>query len=124
VFLLPTTLLAGDETAFFKTHCIRCHGSEKPKSDLRFDTLSATISPATDLGRYQSVAEFRQHIIKRQDQFTRCLAEKLLTYAIGRELDVGDRPSVDSITRAMQDETLGLRDLIELVITSETFQNN
>jgi hypothetical protein len=73
---------------------------------------------------FNTFPEFRSHIVRRQDQFTRCLTEKLLTYAIGRELEIGDRPDVDSIIHQTQQKSLGLRELIELVILSEAFRNN
>jgi hypothetical protein len=37
---------------------------------------------------------------------------------------VGDRPYVDSIVSEMQDQSGGLRDLIELVILSKAFRHN
>jgi len=73
---------------------------------------------------FATVPEFREHIVKRKDQFTRCLTEKLLTYAIGRELEISDRLSIDTILAEMQKDDRGLRDLIALVAMSETFSNN
>lgn len=73
---------------------------------------------------FTSVPEFRRQLSGRADQFTRCLAEKLLTYAIGRALEAGDRPHVDAVVNAMQAESRGLRDLIELVVLSDTFRRN
>jgi hypothetical protein len=73
---------------------------------------------------FDTVPEFREQIIRREDQFVRCLTEKLLTYAIGRELEVGDRPAIDSILQDVQRRDRGLRDLVTLVIVSETFRNN
>lgn len=46
---------------------------------------------------FRTVSEFRELLADREDQFSRCLTEKLMTYALGRELEIGDRPSVDSI---------------------------
>lgn len=62
--------------------------------------------------------------LRSHEQFTRSLTERLLTYAIGRELEIGDRPDVDSIIQQMQEESLGFRDAIELVILSDAFRNN
>ena len=60
----------------------------------------------------------------RQDQFTRCLAERLLTYALGRELEIGDRPQIDAITARLKHSKTGLRDLVEAIVLSETFRTN
>ncbi|HIE98756.1 MAG TPA: DUF1585 domain-containing protein [Planctomycetes bacterium] len=46
------------------------------------------------------------------------------TYAIGRELEIGDRPDVDSIVDVIQNASSGLRDLIGHVVLSESFRNN
>lgn len=73
---------------------------------------------------FNTFPEFRSHLVQRQDLFTRCLTEKLLTYAIGRELEIGDRQDVDSIVQQMQEKSLGLRDLIERVALSKAFRNN
>ena len=73
---------------------------------------------------FQTVPEFRKLLIDRQDQFNRCLTEKLLTYALGRELEVGDRPSVDNILAQLDDKNGGLRDLIRLVVLSKSFLCN
>ena len=58
------------------------------------------------------------------ETFTRCLTQKLLTYAIGRQLNSSDRPSIDKISKEMAGTDKGLRDLIEAVVASESFQRN
>ena len=73
---------------------------------------------------FQTVSEFRKLLVDRHDQFNRCLTEKLLTYALGRELEIGDRPSVDGILTELEGKNGGLHDLIRLVILSKAFQNN
>ncbi len=73
---------------------------------------------------FRTVPEFRKLLVDRQDQFIRCLTEKLLTYALGRELEIGDRPSVDEILSELESEKGGLRDLIRLVAGSKPFLNN
>ena len=73
---------------------------------------------------FDTVIQFRRHLIKREDQFTRCLTEKLLTYAVGRELEFGDRPTVDAVLGELKQNEKGLRDLIRLVVLSETFRKN
>ena len=73
---------------------------------------------------FSTVPEFGKHIIKREGQFSRSLTEKLLTYAIGRELVPSDRPAIDAILREMRQDNKGLRDLIEAVVLSEVFGKN
>ena len=73
---------------------------------------------------FSTVIEFRKHILKREDQFTRSLTEKLITYSIGRKLDPTDRPTVDRILLEMKQRKKGLADLIEEVVLSEAFAKN
>ena len=73
---------------------------------------------------FETVSEFRKLLVDRQDQFKRCLTEKLMTYALGRELEIGDRPSVDKILSELDDKKGGLHDLVRLVILSKPFQRN
>ena len=74
-------------------------------------------------GGFTTLPEFRRLLLMRKDQFNRCLTEKLLTYALGRQLGINDRPEIDHILDQL-DENSGLRDLIRLIVTSETFQRN
>ena len=73
---------------------------------------------------FRTVSEFRQLLVDRQDQFNRCLTEKLMTYALGRGLGVGDRPAIDEILTELQKQKGGLRDLIRLIVLSEPFLGN
>ena len=73
---------------------------------------------------FRTVPEFRKLLADRQDQFNRCLTKKLLTYALGRELEVGDRPGIDQILAELEDQKGGLRDLMRLVVLSKPFLSN
>lgn len=73
---------------------------------------------------FQTVSEFRKLLVDRQDQFNRCLTEKLMTCALGRELEIGDRPAIDRICKEMTNTNRGLHDLIQAVATSENFLRN
>ncbi len=48
-------------------------------------------------GSFRGPSGLRDMLKGRRDQFARCLAEKLLTYALGRGLGLADRCSVDAI---------------------------
>lgn len=55
-------------------------------------------------------------------QFARCFAEKLMTYAIGRGLEYYDRCAVDKILVAAAKDDYKFQTLIELVVLSDPFQ--
>ena len=59
LILLSVPTFASDKPSqlFLKTHCSRCHGAEKQKSERRFDTLPKTIASSDDLERYQEILD-------------------------------------------------------------------
>ena len=73
---------------------------------------------------FRTFPEFRKLLVDRQDQFNRCLSEKLMTYALGRELEIGDRPGIDEILAELDGNKGGLRELIRLVVLSKPFLGN
>jgi hypothetical protein len=73
---------------------------------------------------FRTASEFRKLLVDREDQFTHCLTEKLMIYALGRELEIGDRPAIDKILAELNSRKAGLRDLIRLVVMSKSFLNN
>ncbi len=118
--------------------CAECHRKIDPLGFAleNFDAVGAWRShygkrQAIDMsGRFPSgvafttLEEFRNQIIQRQDQFTRNLTEKLLTYALGRELGIQDRPAIDRILHELATKNGGLRDLIVLLVQSPPFGKN
>ena len=73
---------------------------------------------------FSDPSEFRSLMIQREAEFTRCLTEKLLAYAIGRELDLRDRAVIDGIYENLETERGGLGDMIQAIVLSDSFQNN
>jgi len=70
---------------------------------------------------FKDVRGLKEILLGRKDQFDRCLTEKLMTYALGRELSFSDRPQIDYIIDELKRRGGGLQDLVEIVITSEPF---
>ncbi len=71
---------------------------------------------------FQGPSEFRDLMVGRSDEFTKCLAEKLLTYSLGRELEYGDREVVEHMLAELGDG--GLKDLVKGVVLSQSFRRN
>lgn len=88
-----------------------------PTGKLQVDASGALASGEA----FQGIVDFKEILLDRQDQFARCLAEKLLIYATGRPLTPYDRPQVDGIVGDLIENGYGLRDLILLVVQSEPF---
>ncbi len=73
---------------------------------------------------FASNAEFRKLLVGKEDIFTGWLTKKMLTYAIGRQLNSGDRPSIEKVSKEMASKDKGLRDLIQAVVASGSFRRN
>ncbi|MFP6897584.1 MAG: DUF1585 domain-containing protein [Roseibacillus sp.] len=63
-------------------------------------------------------------MVERHEQFRRCLTEKLLAYALGRKLAIGDRSSTDTILGDLQKDETGLHDLLRMIVQSDIFRAN
>jgi hypothetical protein len=57
-----------------------------------------------------------------QEQFTRCLAEKLLTYGLGRGVEPYDRPAVDGIVQAAKAGDNKFSTFVLGIVRSDPFQ--
>ena len=72
---------------------------------------------------FQNIHEFKQRLLEDEEVIVRCLAEKLLTYGLGRSLGFSDRPEIERIIAAVAEKKGGLRSLIHEIIQSETFRS-
>jgi hypothetical protein len=70
---------------------------------------------------FTDVIEFKKALMNRKDAFTRALTSKMLAYALGRRIEIMDRPQIDAIIADLEEAGNGFRDLVRLVVTSETF---
>lgn len=73
--------------------------------------------------KFDGVEDFKKILIERRQQFVTALTTKLLAYATGRRTGPADRPQIGQIVAQLTDRGDGLRDLIELVATSDAFQS-
>ncbi|WP_146523973.1 DUF1592 domain-containing protein [Novipirellula artificiosorum] len=60
---------------------------------------------------------------QRGDQFVRCLAEKMLIYAIGRGTEYYDKCALDEIMGDLRQNDYRFADLVSSIIESEPFQS-
>jgi hypothetical protein len=100
-------------------------GAWRDRYDPSGDGKERAIDPAGELpdGRaFADVAGLKTLLGSRLDQFAHCLTEKLLTYALGRTLSPADRPEVSRIAAEAKARGYGLKDLVLLVVGSESFQ--
>jgi hypothetical protein len=66
--------------------------------------------------------ELAHVLLKRRREFARCLAEKMLTYALGRELVVSDRCVVDKIVSDLEAADYRFSRLVTAIVLSDPFR--
>jgi len=99
-----TTVIYGRETPKF------AHG---PKVDAG-DKLA-------DGREFKDIRQFKQLLLSDPDAIVEGVAEKLLTYALGREPDFADRDELRKIVEGSKSYNRGLRSLIKELVASEIF---
>ena len=66
--------------------------------------------------------EFKAWLVANIDLFSTCLAEKLMTYAIGRLPNYAERREIEKLVRANREAGKGFRDLVLDLVDSRTFR--
>lgn len=69
-----------------------------------------------DGGKFSGAAEMKKLLLTRKDEFTRTIANKMMSYALGRGLGNGDWLTVQQVSKAVaQDGYKGQRLVVEIV---------
>ncbi len=114
--------------------CANCHAKMDPIGFAleNFDAIGAfrtrdgefEIDASGEFGdgtKVNGPKELRSLILDRKDDFTRCLVEKMLTYAVGRGIEYYDRPVVERIVREMPASDYKFSALVTKIVKSEAF---
>jgi hypothetical protein len=72
---------------------------------------------------FQTAAEMRTILIDSLPQVSRCLVEKIMTYAMGRGMQPYDNKTIDDINRKLQGDGYHFQTLIYEVVRSLPFQS-
>jgi Protein of unknown function (DUF1592)/Protein of unknown function (DUF1588)/Protein of unknown function (DUF1587)/Protein of unknown function (DUF1585)/Protein of unknown function (DUF1595)/Planctomycete cytochrome C len=72
---------------------------------------------------FSGMADFQKLLLTGQDRVARCVIEKLLIFATGREMTFADRSEMDQLVAQSKAKGHALRDLIHAVVQSEIFRN-
>ena len=70
---------------------------------------------------FRGFLEFRDALVKQEITLAKTLLTKLLTFATGREMGFSDRSEIARLVRESERRGHGIRDMIELVVTSSIF---
>lgn len=87
----------------------------------RNDPLIDASSAMPDGTQIVGVAGLQAELVKREDLFLSCLASKVFTYAIGRELGLADQPTVRAAVAHMKNHDGTIRSLLKFVVSCEAF---
>ena len=130
----PTSLRERMEAHRNSPVCASCH--------IRMDPLGFTMEHFDAIGRWRETdggaqidstitlagktidtpRAFREALLSSGDEFVRTVAEKLLTYALGRGVDASDAPAVRRIVRQLKQDDLRWSSLVNAIVTSNQFQ--
>lgn len=127
-----------------KPACARCHRDIDPwgialenwdavgkwREDVRrkrgrkFETTPVqTRGELPDKTRLDGFESLKKHLLKnRSRQFARSLVTRLLTYALGRQLEWTDNADVDKLTDAFVSDGYRLRSLVGRIVVSRLFR--
>lgn len=72
---------------------------------------------------FTDITGLKKLLLTRNEQFARCLSEKILTYATGRSLDLFDRQVIARMIEEVKAGEYGLQDIVVAVVQSESFRN-
>ena len=133
----PKTIRARLEQHRVNQTCNGCHGVIDPYGLSlenftvtgqwrEFDKLAeAPIDASTTLPSGAKVAgpvQLREALLARGDQFVQAFTQKLMMYAVGRELEYRDMPQVRAIVRAAADDDYRLAAIVAGIVTSDAFR--
>ncbi len=85
------------------------------------DPLIDASSKLLDGTEIDGIDGLRDALSEKQDLFLSCLAGKMFTYALGRELGVADQVHVAAAVKHLREHDDSLRALIKFVVNSEPF---
>ena len=115
--------------------CAACHARMDPIGFAfeNFDAVGAfrkkdgefAIDPSGTLPggqSFKSPAELKTILKEKKGQFTRCLAEKLTTYALGRGLEFYDRRAIDKVCAALEKDDYRFSRLVIEIAKSDPFR--
>jgi hypothetical protein len=72
--------------------------------------------------KVDGVVSLRESLVRRSDQFTRVVTEKLMTYSLGRGVEYQDMPLVRSIVHESAGNNYKFSSIVLGIVKSPTFQ--
>ena len=73
---------------------------------------------------FKGPADLKSIVKLKKEDFTRCLAEKMMIYALGRGLEYYDRPAIEKIVMYVADNNYKFSALVSAIVQSDAFQKS
>lgn len=90
------------------------------RKSLSFDVDASTTLP--DGQTIDGLSDLKGYLLeKRQQQFARAIVARMLSYSLGRSLELSDEETIDELTAEFVDSEYSLRNLIRMTVASEAF---
>jgi hypothetical protein len=133
----PATMRERMEQHAANPTCHSCHGVLDPLGFAleNFDTVGQfrVIDPATrapvdtsgtlpDGTQLSGPDDLRRALVSRSDQFTQALTERLMTYALGRNIDHRDMPTIRRIVRNAAQDGYRFASIVTQIVASDAFR--
>ena len=132
---VPKTVRARMEQHRASPQCASCHRIMDPIGLAleNFDAVGvwrtqeagAAIDASGELAdgsRINGAVELRESLLKRPEVLVGTMAEKLLTYALGRGVEADDMPAVRAIVRGSAQDSYRFSSIVRGIVTSVPFQ--
>jgi hypothetical protein len=115
--------------------CANCHAKMDPlgfafenfnaigafrAKDGNFDIDASGVLP--DGKSFNGPAELKVILKEKKDLFSRCLAEKMLIYALGRGVEYYDKPTLDRVGTALAGNNYRFSTLVTEIVKSDPFR--
>ena len=115
--------------------CANCHASMDPlgfafenfdaigafrEKDGEFAIDSSGVLPGGKM--FKGPTELKAILLDKRELFIRCVAEKMLTYALGRGLEYYDKPTVDRVVSALEKDGGRFSTLVTEIAMSDPFR--
>lgn len=133
----PKTLRARLEAHRINPTCTTCHQMFEPLG-LALENFDAVgqwrtmdvgnqIDPSgfiTDGTKLDGIKSLRELTVRKSDMFAKSFIDHMLTYAIGRGLEVDDMPMLRALTREAAKDNYKFSSIVMIVVTSPAFLMN
>ena len=93
------------------------------KEGKKFKTIPVVAVDTLPNGqKLDGVEQLKKYLVsKRKKDFARGLVVRLLTFSLGRRLELSDKSAVDTLTKQFEQDKYRLRSLVQRVVSSQPF---